>query len=78
MQHVYILRNNNTNHSLGRKVKKCQIIVIRGHMVKNSKEGMSHMISLGVLGCLQRTFDMQHAYIQVILNFSNFDVGKWS
>ena len=59
MQHAYILSNNNTNYSLGRKVKKGQIMVMRGHMVKNRKGSLSHLISLGA----QLSFDIHHAYV---------------
>ena len=41
------------------KVIRGQIMVMRGHMVKNRKERFSHIISLGA----QLSFDIHHAYV---------------
>ena len=41
-----------------RKAIRGQIMVMGGHMVKNSKDRLSHMISLGA----QLSFDMHQAY----------------
>ena len=42
-----------------RKAIRGQIMVMGGHMVKNSKDRLSHMISLGA----QLSFDIHHAYV---------------
>ena len=42
-----------------KKVIRGQIMVMRGHMVKNSKDRLSHMISLGA----QLSFDIHHAFV---------------
>ena len=42
-----------------RKVIRGQIMVMRNHMVKNRKERLSHIISLGA----QLSFDIHHAYV---------------
>ena len=42
-----------------KKAIRGQIMVMGGHMVKNSKDRLSHMISLGA----QLSFDIHHAYV---------------
>ena len=43
-----------------KKVIRGQIMVMRGHMVKNRKERLSRIISLDA----QLSFDIHHAYVQ--------------
>jgi len=57
MLQPYNISNCSTNYSWGQNKVRGQIMVMRGHMAKNSKK-MSHMICMGA----QLSFDMHQAY----------------